>query len=91
MAVGVDEVEINQAPATVAEDHGRLMAQGTVRQEFELMPKLDEVRLGDVVVRSCGDEVVRHNLWNVGDRVGHDCNSSPFAVHGRERVRRTST
>ncbi len=42
--------------------------EGTWRQQLELLHELDEVRVGDLVVRSGYDEVVLNQLRNVGDR-----------------------
>ena len=91
MTVGVDDVAVDGAPAVIAEDPRRLSPQQTWCHQFALLHELNEVGVGDIVVRSRCDKVVLHHLCNVGDRVGHDCNSFPFSVHGRERARREST
>ena len=90
MAIRVDEVGIDGAPAAVAEDPRSLPPQRTGSQQLELVHELDEVGVGGIVVLSRCNEVVLHQLCNVGDRVGHDCNSCPFWVHGCRRTRRGS-
>jgi hypothetical protein len=88
MTVVVDKVGIDRAPAPVTEHPGRLTVEGPGCQQLELLHELDEVGVGGIVVPDEGDEVVLHQLRNVGDRVDHVCNSFPFSVHGRERIRR---
>ncbi len=88
VGIRVDEVGVDQTPATFAEDRRRLAVEGLGCQQRELMDQLDEVGVGGVIVLGGCDDVVLHQLCNVGDRVGHDRDSFSSSVYGRGRVRR---
>lgn len=75
-------------PQQAQKIRGRLTVEGPRCQQVEMVHELNEVCVGGIVVPDGYEKVVLHHLHNVGDCVGHDCNSFPFSVHGSEGVRR---
>lgn len=80
VAVGVDQLTVHRAAAPVAENPGRLLPERPGRKVLDLAGQEQEFPVGGLVVRLGQDEVVVDQFCDVGNGVGHDCESFPFSV-----------
>ncbi|MCL5047579.1 MAG: PIN domain-containing protein [Firmicutes bacterium] len=87
VTVGMDQVGIDRAPAAVAKHPRHLPPQRMWCQQLELLHELHEVGVCCIVVRSGCDEVIFHQLGDVGDGVGHDGAPLPCGFLGAQRAR----